>query len=97
MKHRKSRVAEMIAEREREGFVFYDQALHTPSDQQGGLHSQSSQSYIPATANEPAENRTLEPQEDLQQLFDTIVTKNYLQRLDSSTIIPLGADHQVRL
>ena len=89
MKHRKSRVAEMIAEREREGFVFYDQALHTPSDQQGGLHAQSSQSYIPATANEPAETRSLEPQEDLQQLFDTIVTKNYLQRLDSSTIIPL--------
>ena len=95
MKHRKSRVAEMIAEREREGFVF---PSNTSSAQQGGSHSQSSQSYIPATASEPEETRSLEPQADLQQLFDTIVTKNYLQRLDSSTIIPLlGADHQVRL
>ena len=86
MKHRKSRVAEMIAEREREGFVF---PSNTSSAQQGGSHSQSSQSYIPATASDPEETRSLEPQEDLQQLFDTIVTKNYLQRLDSSTIIPL--------
>jgi putative ATP-binding protein len=87
MSTRNNRVAEMIAERE--GFVFHDPTSNTPSAQQGGSHSQSSRSYIPATASEPVEARSLEPQEDLQQLFDTIVTKNYLQRLDSSTIIPL--------
>lgn len=90
MGKRKSRVAEMIAEREREGFVFNDTASNTPVARQAESYPQSSRSYAPTTTSGPAETRPLEQREDLQQLFDTIVTKSYLQRLDSSAVVPLS-------